>query len=68
MVLLDFIRFTNPNNGEINAGLTIKIISKRDVTERIKGITTDNASDICIAHNNLKKISFMLENTTQTLE
>lgn len=48
-VLLDFVRFPTPHNGETTSNVLFELLSYWNIIGSVKAITTDNASDMCTA-------------------
>lgn len=54
-ILLDFQRFSSPHTGESTATMLLSIFERWGVCQKIRTVTSDNASDMCVGVNLLRE-------------
>lgn len=66
-VLLDFVKFPTPHNGENTSTLLFELFFKWNILVTVKAITTDNAPDMCSAMEKLTSSLNFRTNTSRPL-
>lgn len=67
-VLLDFVRFPTPHNGETTSTLLFDLLSSWHLLSKVKAITTDNASDMCSAMSKLTDMMNIRNNSARCVQ
>lgn len=66
-LLLDFVRFPTPHNGQKSVNILFEMLSHRNLLGKVKDVTTNNASDMVSAIERLSDLLNIDNNSSGTV-